>query len=282
MMLMKATNRRSLPLARWPCDNSNRALPAVPAHAQTCMGTLDDQIEYYNKRWTQEQYANLYSLERCIFFLESLLATELERPRICDLGCGTGWLTSVLNAFGPAVGVELSPEAVAHAKQKYPNATFIAGDITAWEPDPGSFDVAVSQEVIEHIADKPAYLAVARRALRDGGYLFMTTPNLRVLDALPTEERKSIWEIQPVELPLDRSQLTALLSSAGFKVISTGSLVDGVGRRGIHRLVNSAKLRMLLRTLRLHDSWKRYLNDHDFGMYMTTVAQVTGNRGGAR
>ena len=232
-----------------------------------------NQITYYNERWRRTTYANHFCQERCIFFLNSLLATKLDQPRNCDLGCGTGWLVGILSAFGPCLGVELSPEAVERAKEKYPTARFIAADATAWEPEPGSFDVVVSQEVIEHIVDKLAYLSVARKALRAGGYLFMTTPNRRVLDAVPMEERKHIWEVQPVELPLYRSQLNSLLESAGFEVISTSSVVDGIGKNGIHRLANSHKVRLLLRSLRIEPWWKQRLLKNDFGMYMTTIAR---------
>lgn len=238
------------------------------------MGSIADRISYYSERWGRTTYANLYCQERCVFFLKSLLATGIEQPRICDLGCGTGWLTGILSAFGPCVGVELSPEAVERAREKYPTAQFVAGDATAWQPEPGSFDVVVSQEVIEHIVDKGAYLATARRALRPCGYLFMTTPNLAVLNAISPDERKRVWEIQPVELPLHRHELDALLESAGFDVVSTSSAIDGMGRNGIHRLANSAKLRSALQQLGMEGAWKRMLLERDFGMYMLTVAHA--------
>ena len=235
--------------------------------------TLDNQAAYYNERWKKFSFANLYAHERCIFILKALFDTGLAQPRICDLGCGSGWLTGILSAFGPATGVELSLDAVELARTKYPGASFIAADATAWEPPPDSFDVVVSQEVIEHIEDKKAYLATVRRGLRQGGYLIMTTPNLRVLDAIPDLEKSESWQVQPVELPLYRSQLTKLLQSAGFRVLATSSTVDGTGRIGIHRLVNSARLRSVFERIGIHDWWRRYLLDHDFGMYLTTVAK---------
>jgi hypothetical protein len=56
--------------------------------------------------------------------------------------------------------------------------------------------------------------------LREGGYLLTTTPNLDALNAIPREERNRIWEIQPVELPVNRARLNELLESAGFRVVS--------------------------------------------------------------
>jgi hypothetical protein len=108
----------------------------------------------------------------------------------------------------------------------------------------------------------------------------MTTPNLRVLDALPPLERRTLWQVQPVELPLYRKQLTALLEASGFEVLATSSAVAGMGRRGIHRLVNSAKLRILMRHLGVHHWWERLVLKHDFGMYLTTVAKLLMQKAG--
>jgi SAM-dependent methyltransferase len=236
--------------------------------------SLQSQIDYYDQRWQKTTYANLYCLERCIFFLEALLSLGIDQPRICDLGSGTGWLAGILSSFGPVVAVELSPEAVKLARSKYPDVQFIAGDATAWQPEPQSFDVVVSQEVIEHISAKADYLKVAHRALKPGGHLLITTPNLAVLESIPSEERSAIWEIQPVELPLRRASLTALLNAAGFDVRATSSVVDQQGKKGLHRLVNSSKLWVVLDRLNLLDAWRSALLRRDFGMYLTTKARA--------
>jgi 2-polyprenyl-3-methyl-5-hydroxy-6-metoxy-1,4-benzoquinol methylase len=234
--------------------------------------SLSGQVRYYDRRWSSFEHANLYSLERCLFILEAILAKNMNRPRICDLGCGAGWLAGILSAFGPTVGVDLSPQAVGQAGERYPAARFICADATKWQPETGAFDIVVSQEVLEHIVDKPAYLRVARKALSPGGHLILTTPNLRVLNAIPEGERKAIWETQPVELPVGRKQLHRLLVEADFDVIHTSSAVWGMGRNGVHRLVNSAKLQMALSVLGFEDEWRKLLLKNDFGMYLLTVA----------
>lgn len=236
--------------------------------------SLSSQISYYDARWSGFEHANLYSLERSVFILQAILAKNIDRPRICDLGCGAGWLAGILSAFGPTLGVELSPQAVEQARERYPTASFLCADATRWQPERGGFDILVSQEVLEHIADKPAYLRVAREALRTGGCLILTTPNLRVLDAIPDAERKAIWEKQPVELPVHRKELNRLLAEAGFEIVRTSSAVCGAGKMGLHRMVNSTKLQNALAALKLKHSWQKMLLKNDFGMYLLTVAKA--------
>lgn len=236
--------------------------------------SLADQVRYYDQRWSKFDHANLYCLERSVFVLDAIRAEGTDYPRICDLGCGAGWLTNILSAFGPTIGVELSPQAVQQARERYPGADFVCADATRWEPGRGEFDFVVSQEVLEHIVDKPAYLRVARQSLKAGGCLIMTTPNLKVLNAIPEAERKAVWETQPVELPVDRSGLNTLLAEAGFHVIRTSSAVWGAGRTGLHRLVNSSKLQDALRAAHLNRYWQKALLQRDFGMYLLTVARA--------
>lgn len=240
----------------------------------TSLLSLSDQVKYYDRRWSNFNYANLYCLERSVFILDALRTSGINYPRICDLGSGAGWLTNVLNSFGPTVGVELSPQAVEQARERYPGPEFVCADATKWDPGQGQFEVVVSQEVLEHIVDKAAYLRIARRSLKAGGCLIMTTPNLGVLDAIPELERKAVWETQPVELPVDRGRLTALLAESGFEVIWTSSAVWGAGRMGIHRLVNSTKLQKVLNAVKLNAYWQRTFLKRDFGAYLLTVARA--------
>jgi len=237
------------------------------------MRQLDEDAAYYDQRWKSFEYANLYGLTRCLFVLQAIRDLDVIEPRICDLGCGAGWLTGILSAFGPTVGVELSPVAVEQATQRYPTAQFICADATQWEPKAGTFDVVVSQEVIEHIRNKRDYLGVIHRALRPGGYLLMTTPNLDVLNSIPALERRDIWEIQPVELPLNRIQLDALLLESGLQVVGCGSVVTRCGRLGLQHLLNSHKLNALLSGLGLGKAWRGLLGRAGYGMYLTTIAK---------
>ncbi|MBS1853818.1 MAG: methyltransferase domain-containing protein [Acidobacteria bacterium] len=237
------------------------------------MQPVDKDADYYNERWGSFQYANLYGLERCVFILNAIRLIELNSPRICDLGCGAGWLTGILSALGPTVGVDLSPIAVERAAALYPRAQFVCADATRWQPDAGTFDIVVSQEVLEHVRNKTDYLGVVYRALRPGGHLIMTTPNLNVLNSIPAEVRKAVWEIQPVEMPVTPRQLHDLLRECGFQVIYRGSVVPGCGKLGFQRLLNSHKLNLALSTIGLRDAWRNLRGWSGYGMYLTSVAR---------
>jgi 2-polyprenyl-3-methyl-5-hydroxy-6-metoxy-1,4-benzoquinol methylase len=124
------------------------------------MPGIDDQITYCDARWAERDYINPFALQRLISILEMLNVTNIKKPRILDLGCGTGWLTGILNEFGPTTGVELSQKTVRAARLKYPAAEFIAGNLFEISLQKKTYDVIVSQEVIEHVEDQKGYVSI--------------------------------------------------------------------------------------------------------------------------
>lgn len=231
---------------------------------------LDEQVSYYNRRWQAFDFANQFGQTRAVFILEAILKTGFAKPRMCDLGAGAGWLTGILSNFGPTVGVELSDAAVRQATEKYPLAAFVCADVLHWQWTGEPFDIVVSQEVIEHVPDQRRYAEVVNSILRPGGYAILTTPNAKVIDALPPGERAP-WLQQPIENTLTRRQLLDLFRDQQFEVVSVTSLIPGIGQTGMHRVVNSAKLRKLLDAIGLGTMWERSLLKLHFGMYQAVV-----------
>lgn len=97
-----------------------------------------------------------------------------------DVGCGAGLLCEPLARLGAAVtGVDAAPENVAaaasHARGAGLDIRYVAGDIAAL--DLGTFDLVTSMEVIEHVADKRAFLAALAERLAPGGLMILSTPN---------------------------------------------------------------------------------------------------------
>jgi SAM-dependent methyltransferase len=109
---------------------------------------------------------------------------EFARPScsgkdVLDAGCGVGYGTAFLaQAARRVVGVDLSEEAIGYARRRYgaPNVEFLVGDLVALPADDDSFDVVCAFETIEHLRDPDRFLGEARRVLRRGGTLFISTP----------------------------------------------------------------------------------------------------------
>jgi 2-polyprenyl-3-methyl-5-hydroxy-6-metoxy-1,4-benzoquinol methylase len=232
---------------------------------------IDEHRRFYNERWNDFQFANRLKLLRASSILEALASLKVAQPEICDLGCGTGWLTSILGNFGPALGVDLSDVAISQASERYPSARFVAHDILAWNYSCSAYDVVVSQEVLEHMPDQARYLQVVYKLLRPGGYLIVTTPNLNTLNAMPDDQRDT-WSNQPEENWLTRRALRLLLEQH-FEVVKLTSIIPGYGAKGLYRLINSSKIERLLATIGLRNTCARVTLRLGYGLHILAVAR---------
>lgn len=99
--------------------------------------------------------------------------------RVLDVGCSSGYLAEPLAARGNTiVGLELDPDAARVAEQFCERV--LVGDVETMDLpfEPGSFDVVLGGDVIEHLRDPVAALARLRPLLRPGGRLVVSTPNV--------------------------------------------------------------------------------------------------------
>ena len=139
--------------------------------------------------------------------------TPLAGKRALDVGCGAGLLCEPLARLGAAVtGVDAAPESIAVARAHAAAVGFqarssarpelvegrgakgfdkgastgsaragsgyieyFAGELASLNL--GQFDLVTSMEVLEHVADKPAFVAQLAAHLAPGGLLVLSTPN---------------------------------------------------------------------------------------------------------
>ena len=128
-------------------------------------------------------------------FIRDRLCALLERDarslkplkglRIADIGCGGGLLTEPLARMGAEVtGIDAAEEnvaaAAAHAEETEVTISYRATTAEALVAEGASFDAVISMEVVEHVADRDAFLADCVALTRQGGGLFLATLNRTV------------------------------------------------------------------------------------------------------
>lgn len=135
-----------------------------------------------------------------------------------DVGCGSGERLDYLRAigWGAAEGIDPDPAAVASGERL--GRPIRLGSAEAIPHDTASADAVFLHHVVEHVSDIRAVLAEARRVLRPGGHLVITTPNL---DAAGRARWGAWWRGYEAPRHLRIYTLEALrlaLTEAGFTV----------------------------------------------------------------
>ena len=132
---------------------------------------------YTEFEWPAERAGNGESGEKLTrVFVE--LVKKLDGVRsICDLGCGNGHITGRLAALGYQVtGVDASASGIQIARRTYPEVEFVEAFINRDLKTPGSFDLVISSDVIEHLYRPSDLLEAANSLLKPRGQLLLGTP----------------------------------------------------------------------------------------------------------
>ena len=161
--------------------------------------------------------------------------------RALDVGCGAGLLCEPLARLGAAVtGVDAAFENVsaaqAHADRSGLAIDYRSGDVA--EMKLAGYDLVCALEVIEHVADKPAFVRALAAALAPGGLMILSTPNrtarsrlllvegAELLGAIPRGTHHWADFVTPLEL-------SALLADAGLIMSEPQGIAWSVSR-GLH------------------------------------------------
>lgn len=184
--------------------------------------------------------------------------------RICDLGCGRGWLAGEMTKFGNVTGVDLSPQGIGLARKSWPTVRFEVGDVTKWR-SPDEFDLIVSSEVMEHVLDKRGFVETVRALLRPGGLAVLTTPNKRV-------QHRFRQTHQAIEDWTSGRQLKALFAP-DFFILRYETFVYDFSYEGLFRVCSAPKVLDVVAAFglrNLYDGLRKVLN---LGLYQLLVVR---------
>lgn len=111
---------------------------------------------------------------------QSQALKPLAGRRALDVGCGAGLLCEPLARLGAGVtGVDAAEENIAvaraHAGGSHLEIDYRCGEVGALGL--AGFDLVTAMEVIEHVADKPAFASALAAALAPDGLMVLSTPN---------------------------------------------------------------------------------------------------------
>jgi ubiquinone/menaquinone biosynthesis C-methylase UbiE len=130
-----------------------------------------------------------------------------------DLGCGDGRLGAELEA-AELTAADVSRVALDRARGRLPHARLVALDPDESLPfSESEFDLVLCAETLEHVRDVQLLLSEARRVLRPGGTLAVTTPATPPLMRPPDP-------LSPHLRFFTRRSLARLLDELGFDVRS--------------------------------------------------------------
>jgi SAM-dependent methyltransferase len=132
------------------------------------------------------------------------------RPRILDVGCGTGANLLMLSRYGDAEGVDVSEDALAFCRERgLADVRQGAGEELPY--DDNTFDLVTAFDVVEHMDDDLAGLSEMYRVLRPGGHVLLFVPTFMFLWGLQDEVSN---HRRRYRLP----ELRRVLEQAGFEI----------------------------------------------------------------
>jgi len=122
-----------------------------------------------------------------VYFPKVLEAIKLKKEsRILDVGCALGYFLRLCDDIGcDTYGLDISEYAISHAK-KQTKAKLYIHDVNKGLPmfPNDMFDLVILFDIIEHLDSPLLSLRHIRRALKIGGKLIITTPNLNAIDRI--------------------------------------------------------------------------------------------------
>jgi SAM-dependent methyltransferase len=141
---------------------------------------LRKQQELYDAGWCQELQAGKEERGNLQTNLEFLAQTNVLKPgdKVLEIGCGIGSVVFELSRQGYDVtGTDISNAAITYGLKKYGDIRLEVQPAETLPYEDKSFDIVLSFDLFEHIAQIDRHVGEVARVLRPGGSYLFQTPN---------------------------------------------------------------------------------------------------------
>ncbi|PIR12912.1 SAM-dependent methyltransferase [Candidatus Falkowbacteria bacterium CG11_big_fil_rev_8_21_14_0_20_39_10] len=142
---------------------------------QNYNGYFGDKVEADDSFWFNQAHKKIYD-----DFCQKFIAGK--KGRLLDVGCGLGYFVKKVSHYSDweAYGYEISKSAVDFAKEKLNLKNIYHGRVEEAQFLKKYFNIITLWDVIEHIPNPDLMLGCLNSILKDDGFIFIHTPNIKI------------------------------------------------------------------------------------------------------
>jgi len=202
----------------WPglkrCSNCGHCMADIEAE------DLDPKAIYGDGYFSGDEYVG-YLQDRAVFerqFADRLkhVMRYLASGDLIEIGCAYGFFLAIARKNFCVRGFDIADEPISYAKESL-GVDAICGEFLDVPLEPGSADIVVMWDTIEHLPRPDLTVEKAAQVLRPDGFLFLTTGDIGSFWARIRRER---WRLihPPTHLHyFDRTTIARLLETYGLE-----------------------------------------------------------------